>query len=361
MLVAMTHSEFDLIVVGAGIVGLSTAVAASNQGVKRILCVDRHGAANSLGASGDGLRLFRLSYFEHSAYVPLLRAAIEGWRALDGGLYVPAGGFYAGPATSELVIGSIESAMEHDIDHRIFSAAEANTQFPRFRLPDDYVGFYESEGGYVRSADATKAMERKAVDCNVSFAMDAALSLTPVGQQWLVQCENGGYIADRVVVAAGNATGDLVPVVAPFLSRETHLLVWHDSQNWSDLPGFGIMNETGEMLYGFPSIDQVPGVKVGGHHRFSSGGIAEQEQGLAALTVRFLPDLSPNILSRKTCDYDVSPDGHFMVGEIEPGLVVACGFSGHGYKFGSIIGDVVWDAVFDLPPEQSFLDVNRFL
>ena len=74
-----------------------------------------------------------------------------------------------------------------------------------------------------------------------------------------------------------------------------------------------------------------------------------------------MPGLSPNILSRKTCDYDVSPDGHFMIGEVEPNLVVACGFSGHGYKFGSIIGDVIRECMHDVPHELSFLDVNRYL
>jgi sarcosine oxidase len=351
--------EFDLIIVGAGVVGLSTALAGIGR-CERVLVIDTHGPANSFGASGDGLRLFRLSYFEHAGYVPLLREAIEQWKVLGDGLYVPAGGFYAGPASSELVLGSLASAMEHEIDHQVLTAAESNDQFPRFRLPHDYVGFFESEGGYVRSAEATAAIYRKASDAGVSFATDKVLGLSPIGDRWSVQGERATYLGSRVVVAAGNATGELVPQVAPFLSRETHLLVWHEA-DWKDLPGFGIMNETGEMLYGFPAVDQVPGVKVGGHHRFSSSSLAEQEKGLAALTERFMPSLSPNILSRKTCDYDVSPDGHFMIGDVEPNLVVACGFSGHGYKFGSIIGDIVHDTFYCIPHELSFLDVSRFI
>jgi len=169
-------------------------------------------------------------------------------------------------------------------------------------------------------------------------------------------------VTDQVIVASGNETGTLVPSVAPYLSRQTHLLLWLDaSTGWEGIPGFGIMNEGGEMLYGFPSVDDVPGVKVGGHHQFSSGSLADQESGLLALTSRFMPSLSSSILSKRACDYDMSPDGNFMIGRIEPGLSVACGFSGHGFKFGSVIGDIVWQAAATgLPDKLSFLDVIRF-
>jgi glycine/D-amino acid oxidase-like deaminating enzyme len=51
-----------------------------------------------------------------------------------------------------------------------------------------------------------------------------------------------------------------------------------------------------------------------------------------------------------------------MFGEVEPGLSVACGFSGHGYKFGPVLGELAWQAATDgLPKELSFLNVHRYL
>ncbi len=357
----MQVAEYDLIIIGAGIVGLSTAVEAAYQMPGKILCIDTHGVANSTGASGDGLRLFRLSYFEHGSYVPLLREAIESWNSLGEDLYVPVGGLYAGPADSVLVMGSLESALHHDIEHLLLTSSEVKKRYPQFDLPHEFVGFLEAEGGYLRAAKATRAMAAKAERLGVEVRVDRALGINPVGERWQVTTENSVCLCDQLVVAAGAATGDLIPKIGRYLSREAHLVAWFDTPEWSDLPGFGIMNEDEEMLYGFPAVDDYPGVKVGGHHRFSKNTLGQQEQGLVELTRRFMPNLSSSITHRRTCDYDVSPDGHFMIGRLEMGLTVACGFSGHGFKFGSMIGRVILDSCMgEFEDDLSFLDVSRF-
>lgn len=357
----MATIRAEVLIIGAGIVGLSTAVAAAYQCPGKVVCLDHQGVANTQGASGDGLRLFRLSYFEQAGYVPLLREAIEGWKSLGDDLYVPAGGLYCGLADGPLVSGSLESALHHEIDYELLEAREVRKRFPQFDIPDNYVGFLEREGGYVHSAKATRAMAEKAQRLGVNIFPDRALSIKPVGDSWLVTGESASYLVEHLVVAAGNETGKLVPTMSRYLNRETHLLTWFNSPELTDLPGFGIMDEEQEMLYGFPAVDDVPGVKVGGHYRFADSSLELQEEALVRLTGRFLPGLSREIVRRKTCDYDMSPDGHFMIGELEHNLTVACGFSGHGYKFGSVIGEVVLGSIMnEFEDDLSFLDVNRF-
>ena len=205
-------------------------------------------------------------------------------------------------------------------------------------------------------------MAEKAERLGVEIKTEQTMGITPVGDRWMVTSESGNYVCDQLVVAAGAATADLVPALQPYLNREPHLVVWFDSPEWKDLPGFGIMDENEEMLYGFPAVDDKPGVKVGGHYRFENSALPAQEQRLVELTERFMPGLSRNIVHRRSCDYDVSPDGHFILGEVEPGLTVACGFSGHGFKFGSIIGKLLREfAMGECPEEYSFLDVARFI
>ncbi len=359
----MSFEEFELVVIGGGVAGLSTALAAAKSGVKSIICIDQHGVANSFGASGDGLRLFRLSYFEHPSYVPLLRQAIESWQELGDSLYCPVGGFYAGPITSELIQGSLESANRHKIEHDIMPAETARKQFPQFVIPQDYVVFVEPEGGYVRAAAGTRAIAAAAQASGVLIAEAKVLGIRPSGDKWVIEGSDFSALADRVIVAAGYETSDLVPKMKPFLSKEAHLLLWFDdlSHQFDLGPGFGIMNEEGEMLYGFPGVDDVPGVKVGGHHRFSSSDTVEQERRLTELANQFLPGLSRTVLSRKVCPYDMSLDGHFVFGEVESGLSVACGFSGHGFKFGPELGELAWQAAtVGLPKDLGFLSVNRF-
>jgi sarcosine oxidase len=360
----MGYEEFELVIVGGGVVGLSTALAAAKSGVKSIICIDQHGVANSFGASGDGLRLFRLSYFEHPSYVPLLRQAIESWRQLGDSLYCPVGGFYAGPLKSELIQGSLESANRHSISHDILPAETARKLFPQFTLPQDYVVFVEQEGGYVRAAAGTIAIASAAQSLGVMIAEAQVLSLHPNGNKWVVEGSDFSVLADRVIVAGGYETSTLVPKLKPFLTKETHMLLWlEDSSHQYDIgPGFGIMNEEGEMLYGFPGVDDVPGVKVGGHHRFSSASIESQEERLLQLAGQYLPDLVGRILSKKTCPYDMTPDANFIFGEVEPGLSVACGFSGHGFKFGPVLGELAWQAATEgLPKDLGFLNFQRFL
>jgi sarcosine oxidase len=356
--------EFDLIVIGAGIAGLSTALTARKSGIKSVLCIDQHGVANSFGASGDGLRLFRLSYYEHPGYVPLLRQAIDRWNSLAGDIYCPVGGFYAGPLGSELMFGSLESSNLHGIPHDILPAMTAEKQFPNFRLPSDYAVFTEQQGGYIRAKIGTEAVGNAATECGVELLNAKVIGLEPYGNRWNVLGEDFRCRADCVIVAAGIDTGELVPNVATYLKKETHLLLWLEDQEnrFAQGPGFGIMNDSGEMLYGFPAVDDIPGVKIGGHHQFSFASLEGQENRLLELAAEFLPSLSGKVLARKSCHYDMSPDGHFIFGEVEPGLSVACGFSGHGFKFGPILGELAWQAaVGNLDKDLSFLSVSRLL
>ena len=360
----MVSNEFELVIIGSGVVGLSTALAAAKSGVRSILCIDQHGVANSFGASGDGLRLFRLSYFEHPSYVPLLRQAIEAWKELGDSIYVPAGGFYAGPIDSELIQGSLESANMHGIPHEVMPSSVARSKYTMFDLPNDYVVFFEPQGGFVRATRGTWAIAQAATNQGVKFVQQAVIQLNPIGTRWQVETKETKYLADQVIVAAGHLTGELVPTIRPHIRSQSHLLLWmsYEGLEWKTAPGFGIMNDAGEMLYGFPAVDDVPGVKIGGHHDFSTSSLEGQESRLRQLAGQFLPSLSGEVLSRKSCCYDVSPDSNFIFGEVEPGLSVACGFSGHGFKFGPVLGELAWHASNgNLPNELAFLSVKRYV
>ncbi len=349
--------------IGAGIVGLATAIEAAKNCTGRVICLDPFGEANAYGASGDGMRLFRVSYFEHPSYVPLLQESIPAWNELGADLYQPVGGFYAGPPDSELIAGAIQSANQHHLPHEVLTRQESMRRYPMFNLPEDYIGFFEPQAGFIRAAKATRAMAAKARSLGVQIIWDKVISLQPDFPRWLVGGQKTFIETGLVIVAAGAASSEILPRLRQHLRPETHLLTWFESDDeaWKEAPGFGIMNSEGEMLYGFPAVDKVPGVKIGGHHQFSSGDVGTQEEGLRRLASQHLNGLSETILSTKTCVYDMSPDGHFIIGKIDRAMIVACGFSGHGFKFGSVIGKVVWEAATNgLPKHLSFLDVKRF-
>lgn len=348
--------EVDVLVIGGGVVGLSTAIAARSAGMS-VVVLDGLGVANPVWASGDETRLFRLSYFEHPSYVPLLRRAIEGWHALGSDLLVQCGNLYGGLPSSALVGGTLAAAQQHGLSYEVLSSSQVNLLYPEFRLGEGEVGFFEAEGGYVNSRLGTLALATRAQSLGVSFVKETVSGLEPVGSRWSV----GSYVADQVIVCTGWHTPSLVPQLAPFVTPQEHFVFWLAS-NGVVGHGFGFMNEAEEMLYGFPEQAPGAGIKVGGHYQFGSGTSDQQLSTIRELVQRYLPSATGDVVRSRCCTYDNSPDGNFMIGQVEPGLSLACGFSGHGYKFGSIIGEVVWQAATDgLPEDLAFLNVNRYL
>jgi sarcosine oxidase len=347
----------DFVIVGAGIVGLSTALAAAKQGL-RVACVDSYGINNLANASTDESRLFRLSYFENPAYVPLLMQSREAWHSLSEGLLVECGGFYAGPMESELIDGSLKSAIQNGLDYELMSQPQAKEQFPQFQLPGHYWCVFEKNAGYVRALTACQKMAQMCIDWGVQFFTDEVLSIDCAEQRWQAVCNERNLFGNRMIICAGNATSTLVPQLSSFLTPEPHTLRWlvpDYSVDWTTAPGFGIMDEQNQMLYGFPGNVGIPGVKVGGHQSVDTKAQGE-------MAANYLRGLTDHVCATRSCAYDMSPDGHFILGEIEPNLSVACGFSGHGFKFGSVIGDLVLNAADRaLPKELDFLSVNRYL
>src|SRR5205823_3630576 len=109
---SVLSERFDAIVVGLGAMGCAACWRLAQRGA-RVLGLDMYGAANALGSSSGGSRLFRMAYFEHPDYVPLLQAALAGWRELEAAsgaaLLTQCGGLYLGAPESDLVSGALAS------------------------------------------------------------------------------------------------------------------------------------------------------------------------------------------------------------------------------------------------------------
>jgi len=128
-------SPFDVIVVGLGGMGSAAAAHAAARG-KRVLGLEQFQAAHDRGSSHGRSRVIRLAYFEHPAYVPVLRRAYELWRRLESltgrHLLQITGGLMIGPPGCEVVTGSLRSAREHGLDHELLDAPEIRRRFPPF-------------------------------------------------------------------------------------------------------------------------------------------------------------------------------------------------------------------------------------
>lgn len=335
-----------LAIIGGGIVGISTALYAAQQGWK-VTVYDMNGVANPHHASGDESRLFRVGYYENPAYVPLLQKARNEWIALGNDLYQETGLVYVGQLESELIDGTLKSLIQHSLDYELISPAEGADRFPQFKFDDNYWCLFEPQAGFVRAGAATAHLAKLAIEWGVEFRCE---SIHPES-----------LFTDYVLVAAGYQTAKLIPELAPFIKRVRYQTVWFGTDNsvdWKNAPCFGLMNAADEMIYGFPDSVGLPGVKVGAHIVAGQDSLSSTVEQLARM---HLNGFSDSIIAVRECSYDQSPDGHFIIGHVQDNVYCAAGFSGHGFKFGSVIGSVVFQSMTEgHSPETAFLDVSRY-
>jgi sarcosine oxidase len=382
---AMAGVMADVIVVGLGTMGSAAILELARRGV-RVVGIDRFSPPHDRGSGHGGSRVIRLAYFEHSDYVPLLRRAYEGFERLerDAGvvLKTECGVVMGGAAGNPASAGMLRSARAHGLEVEHFDGAELMRRYPQFSVPHDWEIVRETRGGFVRPEATIRA----------ALAEAERLGATIVRNMPITRWESDGRRV-RVFGGAGSSTrrweagalvlssGAWMPglsagvsvggsgVVAsnPFALRPTReTLVWMDDvgdRRWhaSEMPVWFFDRGTAPPVYGIPAFDGMGlprGLKVGLHGRGpdaapeSIGDAVDPaivDETRAATSERI-----PVAASRTTnhachCMYTMSRDGHFVVG-LHPGfanIAVACGFSGHGFKFAPVIGEALADLAVD--------------
>jgi sarcosine oxidase len=314
--------------------------------------------------------VIRQAYFEHPSYVPLLLRAYELWRKLErqtgSRLLLETGGLMMGRPDAEVVAGSLRSAREHDLPHELLNAPEIRRRFPVFRVPDDTVAVFERAAGVVFCERAVTAHLEQAARAGAELHFEEPVL------SWRAEAGGGvsvttgktTYAADQLILAPGPwAPGLLAELGVPFVV-ERRVLFW-----FQPLCGVGdFLPERfpvyiwqpggGAIPYGFPALDGPQGgVKISLHHlaetepctpetvdrRVREGDVSTMRAALRG----FLPALDGELLHAQTCLYTLTPDSNFVIGAHPqyPQVKVAAGFSGHGFKFCSVIGEVLADLV----------------
>lgn len=387
----MTNSEddrYDVIVVGVGGMGSAATYHLADRGLD-VLGLERYDVPHAQGSSHGYSRIIRLAYHEHPSYVPLLRAAYDEWRALEAergvSLLRETGSVAGGPPGSEIFEGARRSCRENDIDHEVLSSAELNDRFPGYDVPDDCKAVFQPQGGFLAPEKCIVAHVEGAHDRGAEIrARTRVRGWTPLDDGGVAveaegNTEGSGtvtYEADSLVMAAGAWTDRLVPELEPVLEPERQVVGWFQPEEPEqfDPDSFPVFvldgEEEADEVYGFP-IHDVPGVKVGRyHHRHEAVDpeemnrepTAEDEQLLCEDAAAYLDDAAGPTMRLETCLFTNTPDSRFVIDShpAHPQVIVAAGFSGHGFKFSSVVGSVVADLVADggtdRPIEQFGID-----
>lgn len=356
---------YDVIVVGLGGMGSSAAYHLAARG-QRVLGLERFGPAHDRGSSHSGSRITRQAYFEDPAYVPLLLRAYELWEKLERDaereIISLTGGVLVGRPESHTFAGSLRASREWDLPHEILDATELRRRFPTFSPRDEEVALFEAKAGFVRP-EATVAAHldlagRHGADLRYNEPVLRWQALPDGGVR--VATEEGSYTAERLVVCPGAWAPELLADLGVPFTVERQVMYWFQPETGvgpfrpERHPIYIHEDGAGTQIYGFPAIDGSDGgAKVA---FFRRGQVCtpetidrqvhpEEIQDMREHLAGVLPALPGRLLRAATCMYTNTPDQHFVIATHpeHPQVTVACGFSGHGFKFVPVVGEILAD------------------
>lgn len=353
---------YDAIVLGLGGMGSAAAYHLAACG-GRVLGLEQFPLVHRRGSSHGHTRIIRTAYYEHPDYVPLVRRSFTLWHELEAQLgrklLTPLPCLSLGPPNSELIHGVDQAATEHQLDVERLSANELRRRYPQFHMPTDMTGVLEQSAGALFVEECVRAHldTAAATDRADLRPEEPAVSWASHPTHVEVTTARGTYTAAHLVVTAGAwATSLLADLGVP-------LRVMRQVQHWfqpTAAAAFGpdrfpvfIADTPAGAFYGLPSLAG-QGLKLAGHYAAPelmspdavSWDVSDTDSDSA---VAFLRDYLPSAASRpvrsEVCMYTLSPDRHFVIDHHphHPRVSVACGFSGHGFKFSPVVGEILAD------------------
>lgn len=378
-------AHFDVAVVGLGAMGSAAIAHLAARGVK-VIGIDAYYPAHALSSSHGDSRLIRLGYFEDPSYVPLLQRAYANWRALEARLrediLTITGVLQIGKPDSKIVSGTKKSCALHNLPLETLDPGEMRRRFPVFSLDADEIALLDPQGGYLRPEAAVMGhLKLAAADGAALHFGEKVTAIEPGDHGVTIVSDTGRYTASKVIVATGSWIGELVPALRDHAVPIKQVVSWYQPTDGfvtmpQRMPVF--IRDEGEngSFFGFPAIG-VDGVKVGRHAHFREPIDPNQPNPvvndkdtdlLDSFIRRRLPAAAGLRVRSTTCRYTMLPSEDFLL-DLLPGdkrIVVASPCSGHGFKFTSVVGEILADLALeggtDLPVGAfSFAAMDRFL
>jgi sarcosine oxidase len=356
----------DAIVLGLGAMGSATAYQLAQRG-KRVLGLEQFTPAHDRGSSHGSSRVIRQAYYEHPDYVPLLLRSYDLWERLErdtrSHLLHKTGGLMIGAPESSVVQGSIESARHHGLRHEIFDAAEIHRRFPPLCPQSHEVALYEYKAGYLIPEASIRQHLKEAARFGADLHFEEAIESWKAdgrGGQVVVKTAKASYEAEQLVICSGAWAPEFLSSLGFPLVVTRQVMFWFDPIGGVEpflpdrFPIYVWQPPMSRPFYGFPSLDgEKGGVKVAIHGsdnvctpRTINRAVSEQDlRPMQNLLATRIPSLSGMLVTSKTCMYTMTPDENFVVGPHPefPNVQIAAGFSGHGFKFSSVMGEILAD------------------
>ncbi len=355
----------DVIVLGLGGMGSAAASALARRGAT-VLGFEQFPFAHHRGSSHGHTRIIRTAYYEHPAYVPLVKRAFALWRELERRtgrhLLTSCPCLNIGTVESEVVRGVRRAAVEHALEVESLTASEIVARYPQFRLPGDSVGVLEHAAGFLLVEVCVRAHLDDAASHGAELhAETPVMSWRSVGNAVEVTTATGTHTAAKLVVTAGPWATRLLADIGVPLTVMRQVQLWFAPDPPSPLfardrfPTF-LLDTPGGAFYGLPATDG-RGLKCARHYgapelpspdAVSWDVTTADVEPVTAFLRDHLPAAGANTAA-EVCQYTLTPDRHFVIDRhpTSQNVAVACGFSGHGFKFAPTVGEILADLTLD--------------
>ncbi|MBB6448251.1 monomeric sarcosine oxidase [Geomicrobium halophilum] len=361
------NADYDVIVVGAGSMGMAAGYYLTRQGAKTLL-IDAFDPPHTNGSHHGDTRIIRHAYGEGREYVPLALRAQTLWNELqqevDETIFKKTGVLGFGPEGSAFIDEAIASSKQYSLPLELLDAGEVNKRWPGIKLPEGYKGCFEPESGVLYSENCIRAYRQLATKNNATILTNTPAKDIEIYEDSVsITTEQDTYTAKKLIISAGawneKVLSNLGLDIPLQPTRQT--TTWFDSDPSlyeSDVfPAFFVDMPSG-VYYGFPSFDGC-GLKIGRHDigQKTEPAYVNREYGIypedenygREFLERYMPEAAGKLKRGIACIYTRTPDEHFIV-DLYPQhshVTIAAGFSGHGFKFASVIGEILSQLALD--------------
>ncbi|GGD67301.1 N-methyl-L-tryptophan oxidase [Paenibacillus nasutitermitis] len=353
--------SYDAIVVGAGSMGMSAGYELASRGLHTLL-IDAFDPPHNQGSHHGEPRLIRHAYHGGAAYVSLALRADERWLELErmtGEKLLERSGVLnmSDPAIYSYDV-RLHDALTHSVVIERLDAGEIRERWPGVQLADGYEGLYEPNAGYLYSEKCVAAYRRAALEAGAVLLTNTFVTdIVPDAGGVTVHTKQGSFTAGKVLISAGAWFKSLKPFVSLPIRPIRKVVGWFETEGTGfdagKFPGFTLGTRDGG-YYGFPSIDG-KGLKIGRHdtgvewqpgEELAPFGFYPEDEGdLRRVLSSVMPGAAGRLLSGAVCKYEMTPDEDFIIDThpVHRNVLLAGGFSGHGFKFASVVGEIAAD------------------
>ena len=372
---------YDAVVIGGGAVGMASAYALLLRGVNRVLVLEKHTVGHDRAASTDATKAIRYEYAEQVMYSHMVGRSITLWRELEqatgADLYVNSGVVCWGRGDRSFAECSFETLKPLGLPIREYKPDELCRLYPQFTLADMTYATHNTEGGFLRASNCVAAFDQEVRRLGGEIREGAGVAgFEETHDRVRLRLENGEQVeASRALFAPGAWGASLFPrmgLTLPMTANKQQIVYVEGLGADFHTGNFPVFLDLDDDFYGFPldangrfkSAIHEPGPVINPDEPHPLD--AEATDRVVSLLRRYIPRAlqQGRVTLARICMYAMTPDEDFIIDHF-PGarnVVLAAGFSGHGFKFAPLTGRLLAALALGEEPEFSLepFSLSRF-